>query len=40
MADAQMAAACRVHGADLARRNIWDFEECGLLGPIEPWDGS
>lgn len=38
MADAQIAAVCRTHGAALATRNIRDFEECGLPGLIDPWN--
>jgi hypothetical protein len=35
-ADAQIAAICRVHGADLATRNVRDFAETGAR-VIDPW---
>ncbi|HEY4023943.1 MAG TPA: type II toxin-antitoxin system VapC family toxin [Pseudonocardiaceae bacterium] len=35
-ADAQIAAICRVHGADLATRNVHDFKETGVQ-VIDPW---
>jgi toxin FitB len=34
--DAQIAAIARVHGADLATRDIDDFVACGLT-VIDPW---
>jgi predicted nucleic acid-binding protein len=37
MADAQIAAICRVHGASIATRNVRDFEFSGLP-VINPWD--
>jgi predicted nucleic acid-binding protein len=37
MPDAQIAAICRVLGADLATRNTKDFENTGLL-LIDPWE--
>ncbi|VVO08807.1 type II toxin-antitoxin system VapC family toxin [Pseudomonas fluorescens] len=36
MADAQIAAICRVHGASIATRNVRDFEFSGL-SVINPW---
>ena len=36
MADAQIAAICRVHGATLATRNARDFEETGVR-VVNPW---
>ena len=39
VADAQMAAICRLAGATLATRDITDFEETGLV-LINPWDLS
>jgi len=38
-ADAQIAAIARVRGAQLATRNVADFEDCGL-DVVDPWDGS
>jgi len=38
MADAQIAAICRVHGAQLATRNVRDFDRFGIL-IINPWKG-
>lgn len=38
MADAQIAAICRVHGAQLATRNVRDFDRFGIL-VINPWKG-
>lgn len=38
MADAQIAAICRVHGARLATRNVRDFDRFGL-SIINPWKG-
>lgn len=35
-ADAQIAAICRVNGADLATGNVEDFEETGVP-VIDPW---
>ena len=37
MADAQIAAICRVHGASIATRNVRDFEFSGLP-VVNPWD--
>jgi predicted nucleic acid-binding protein len=34
--DAQIAAIARIHGADVATRNVRDFEGCGV-GVIDPW---
>jgi hypothetical protein len=34
--DAQIAAITRVHGADLATRNVDDFDGCGI-DVIAPW---
>jgi predicted nucleic acid-binding protein len=36
MADAQIAAICRSHGAPIATRNVWDFEFSGVE-VINPW---
>ncbi|MBX9405936.1 type II toxin-antitoxin system VapC family toxin [Pseudomonas baetica] len=36
MADAQIAAICRVHGASIATRNVKDFEFSGVE-IIDPW---
>lgn len=36
LADAQIAATCRVHEAAIATRNVRDFEDTGLL-LINPW---
>ena len=36
MADAQIAATCLAHGAQLATRNVRDFEGLGL-GWMNPW---
>ena len=38
MADAQIAAICRVHGAQLAMPNVRDFDRFGIL-VINPWKG-
>jgi predicted nucleic acid-binding protein len=38
IADGQIAAICRQHGATLATRNIRDFELLGL-DLIDPWSG-
>jgi hypothetical protein len=38
-ADAQIAAIAQVRGANLATRNIADFEDCGL-DVVDPWNGS
>jgi predicted nucleic acid-binding protein len=37
MADAQIAAICRTHGAPIATRNVKDFELCGIevINPLE-----
>ena len=37
MADAQIAAICRSHGAAIATRNVRDFEFC-VVEVINPWD--
>lgn len=37
MADAQIAAICRSHGAPIATRNVRDFEYSGVR-VINPWD--
>lgn len=37
MADAQIAAICRTHGAPIATRNVRDFEFPGIE-VINPWD--
>jgi toxin FitB len=39
MADAQIAAICRHHGADLATRNAKDFVHTGI-GIIDPWQAT
>lgn len=39
MADAQIAATCRIHGADLATRNVKDFADTGLR-VLDPWVSS
>lgn len=39
MADAQIAAICRVGGATLATRNTGDFTDTGI-GLINPWDAA
>lgn len=36
--DAQIAAITRVHGATLATRNPYVFEECGVR-LVNPWEG-
>lgn len=36
MADAQIAATCRSHGAVLATRNVDDFADCGIAID-DPW---
>ena len=36
VADAQIAAICRASGAELATRNVDDFEDTGI-GLINPW---
>lgn len=36
MADAQIAAICRAHGASIATRNVKDFESSGVE-IIDPW---
>ena len=38
IADAQIAAVARCHGAALATRNVSDFEGCGV-DIINPWAG-
>ncbi|AFA71592.1 PIN (PilT N terminus) domain-containing protein [Gordonia polyisoprenivorans VH2] len=37
MADAQIAAICATHDADLATRNVGDFVDLGIV-VINPWD--
>jgi toxin FitB len=37
--DAQIAAIARSNGADIATRNVADFESCGVR-LINPWDES
>lgn len=37
MPDAQIAATCRRHGADLATRNVKDFTDTGVR-VLNPWD--
>lgn len=37
--DAQIAAAARVAGADLATRDVRDFAGCGLT-LVNPWDAG
>jgi hypothetical protein len=37
--DAQIAAICRTHHAQLATRNVNDFKNTGLT-VIDPWDGG
>jgi len=39
LADAQIAAICRVHGATLATRNTGDFTDTGI-SLINPWDAD
>ena len=39
MADAQIAAICRHHGAELATRNTKDFALTGI-GIIDPWQAT
>ncbi|MDJ1370484.1 type II toxin-antitoxin system VapC family toxin [Gulosibacter molinativorax] len=39
MADAQIAAICRVHGAVCATRNVKDFLETGIE-LFDPWGGN
>jgi predicted nucleic acid-binding protein len=39
MADAQIAAICRVYSATLATRNTGDFADTGIE-LIDPWDAS
>ena len=39
MADAQIAAICRVHGATLATRNTGDFTDTGI-SLLNPWDAT
>jgi toxin FitB len=36
MADAQIAAICRLYGADLATRNVKDFADTGIE-VLDPW---
>jgi len=36
LADAQIAAICRTHSADLATRNTKDFADTGI-NVIDPW---
>lgn len=39
MADAQIAAVCRVHKCTLATRNVRDFEGTGII-TVNPWIGG
>ena len=39
MADAQIAAICRHHGAELATRNTKDFALTGI-GIVDPWQAT
>jgi len=39
MADAQIAALCRSHGATVATRNVDDFADIGVL-IVNPWSAS
>ncbi len=39
MADAQIAAICRSHSADLATRNTKDFAHTGI-DLIDPWQAT
>ena len=39
LADAQIAAICRVHSATLATRNIGDFTDTGI-DLVDPWDAN
>jgi hypothetical protein len=39
MADAQIAAVCRVHRCTLATRNVGDFERTGLT-TVNPWSDT
>lgn len=39
MADAQIAAVCRVHQCTLATRNLRDFEGTGVT-TVNPWSGG
>jgi predicted nucleic acid-binding protein len=39
MADAQIAAVCRVHQCTLATRNLKDFERTGVP-TVNPWNGG
>ncbi|WP_027943188.1 type II toxin-antitoxin system VapC family toxin [Amycolatopsis taiwanensis] len=36
VADAQIAAICRLHGADVATRNVKDFADTGIA-VLDPW---
>jgi toxin FitB len=38
-ADAQIAAICQVHGAQLATRNVADFADAGIA-LVNPWDAA
>lgn len=37
MADGQIAAICRLHGAELATRNVKDFADTGVR-VLDPWE--
>ncbi len=37
IADAQIAAIARAHGAEVATRNVADFEGCGVA-VVNPWE--
>ena len=39
MADAQIAAVCRVHECTLATRNVGDFEGTGVM-TVNPWSDN
>lgn len=39
MADAQIAAICRLHRAELATRNVKDFVDIGIT-VTDPWEGE
>jgi predicted nucleic acid-binding protein len=39
MADAQIAAVCRVHHCTLATRNVGDFERTGVT-TVNPWSDT
>ena len=39
VADGQIAAICRVHGAALATRNVRDFDDTGIV-VVNPWTAN